>query len=329
MSDLCAAAVCVPASTSNLGPGFDTLGLALDRSLRARFEPGEPGERGESGDVGEPGAAGEPGEAGGGGLELVRTGTLTDLGAPTADLTLGTFREAFGPGTAPAGRLIVDSDIPVARGLGSSAAARVAGRWLARLVRGGGPPDADERQALLEHCAALEGHPDNVAPAVLGGFVAARLERGRVLATHLPLSPDVGLVFADPGVPLGTRVARAALPRLVPHHDAAATAGAVALLLHGLAIADAALIRAGVEDRLHVPYRLPLIDGAAEARAAALDAGAWGVTLSGSGSGLLAFTARGEERVVADALVAGFTAAGSPLATAFVVRPDPFGARAD
>jgi homoserine kinase len=294
-----AAAVRVPGSTSNLGPGFDALGLALSRALIARFEP--------DGDA----------------LEVVRLGTLAQHAAPGPDLAVDAFRSGFEPGSVPGGLLTLDSEIPVARGMGSSAAALVAGRYLADRVRGREP----DREAILRRTVDLEGHPDNAVPALFGGLVAAMTHRGRVLWTHLPLSPEVGLVFGDPGVELATAEARRVLPRRVSHADAAGSGARVALLLHGLAVADPDLVAAGLDDVLHVPYRMPLVPGAVAGTRAALDAGAWGVTLSGSGSGLLALGPRDRMPEVAEALAAGFRGAGVSDARAYEVRPDPHGAR--
>jgi homoserine kinase len=291
----------VPASTSNLGPGFDMLGLALDRALVATFEPG-----------------GAP-------IEVRYEGLLAGREGRGPDLAEEAFRASFPPGRAPGGQLMLRSEIPVARGLGSSAAARVAGQFLADLVRGLTP----DRGRILTHTAELEGHADNAAPAVLGGFVAAMFGPRGLVTAHLPLSPEVGFVFGDPGVELATADARRVLPARVPHEVAAATGARVALLLKGLAVADPELVAAGLDDVLHVPYRLPLIEGAAAAARAAVEAGAWGVTLSGSGSGLLALTAREHEREVAEALRRGLAGGGHDRADALVVRPDPLGARVE
>jgi homoserine kinase len=301
----------VPGSTSNLGAGFDCIGLAVDRWLEAEWEPAPGGE-----------------------LRLERRGTLAELTGAAADdllvrVLLGAWRDgrparaAAAPpgaaGPAPAGVLRATSQIPLARGLGSSAAAVVAGLALAGRV----PAGAGGAEDALAEAAAWEGHPDNVAPALVGGLVAVVPgEAGVPRLLRLPLSPHIGWAYAAPGTPVGTAEARAALPATVPHGVAAAAAARMAALLAGLEAGDPELLRAGFADELHVPYRLPLIPGAAQAGAAARGAGAWAVTISGSGSGLLAVCAAGHEAAVAEAMTEAFAAAG-PGAVGFPLRPAP------
>lgn len=292
------AAVRVPGSTSNLGPGFDALGLAVDRAVTARFTPG--------------GAA----------LEVRRAGTLAGLG-DGPDLVVDALLGALPPDTELCGALDLDSNIPVARGLGSSAAARVAGWWLAARILGAEP----DRGGIFDAVTRSEGHPDNAAPAVFGGLRATVRHGGRLVSAALPISPRVGLAFVDPGVEVRTDDARRVLPDRVALADAAATGGRVALLLYGLATADPELVQAGIADVLHVPYRLALVPGAADALDAGRAAGAWGATLSGSGSGLLAFAAPDDLARVIDATVDALRRAGHPSASGFPLRPDHLGAR--
>ncbi|HSW29400.1 MAG TPA: homoserine kinase [Longimicrobiales bacterium] len=298
MNSLSKAQVRAPCSTSNLGSGFDTLGLALDRHLRATFEPG------------------------GSELELVRTGTLSVLEEePERDLLAMTFDRFASEGDAsPHGILRVHSDIPLKRGLGSSAAALVAGHDLA-LAALGRPSDP---VAAFRYASHREGHGDNAAPCALGGFRAVVPSSDGPRPLALELSRDVGFAYAAPGVGLGTPEARAALPRHVPHHTAVAALGRLAALLRGLALGDPELIRVGVEDELHVPHRLPLIPGAFSAISAGYDAGAWGVTISGSGSGLLALCAVEDAPGVASAMRTAFAlgAGEDSGCVGFELRPD-------
>lgn len=294
-----ACAVRVPCSTSNLGPGFDCLGLAFDRYLDAGFEPG--GDR----------------------LYIERSGTLRDLAAADAD---DLFVQAFlaelrRRGAAPdvTGSLFITSTVPVGRGLGSSGAAVVAGITLAAEACGA----TLDRDAALASAVVLEGHPDNAAPSLFGGLVAvAYTAHSTPQAMCMPLSPDVRFVFAAPDVAVSTQRARAALPQQVPHSAAVRNLGRLAALLYGLAHADRVSIAAGLTDELHVPYRMPLIPGGTAAVAAAADAGAWGATISGSGSGIIAIGPDGTEAAVLDAM-RGALGGGD----GFVLRPDPHGAQ--
>jgi homoserine kinase len=293
-------AVRVPCSTSNLGAGFDCIGLAFDTYLDAGYEPG----------------AHE--------LSVQRAGTLRDLDIALPDdrLVLAFRAELRRRGvTDPGGTLLCTSSIPVARGLGSSAAATVAGIALATAACG----DTLDRDAALASAVRLEGHPDNAAPALFGGLIAvATGESGAPLAMQLPLSPDIAFVFAASDAPVSTQRARAALPQHVPHSAAARNLGRMAALLYGLAHADAKALAIGFTDELHVPYRLPLITGGNAALKAATAAGAWGATISGSGSGLIAVCAAEHAGRVLDALRHA-VARQSQASIAFIARPEMHG----
>lgn len=263
----------VPASTSNLGAGFDCVGLALDLWLEARLIEGD-------------------GPA-------TYAGTLAHL-SPDRDLIARTIRSA---GLSGRWRLEVRSEIPVGKGLGSSGAAVVAGLALADLARG----VALNRERLLERAAAEEGHPDNAGPAIYGGLF---------LATHrgerLTLSPAVGLALAMPDASIDTHAARARLPRDVPREVAIAQASRAAALILGLTQGRPELIAYGMEDQLAVPHRKQLIPGFDAAVAAGKGAGAYGVTISGAGSSLLAITPPRAAGPVAAVMAEALTTAGNP-----------------
>lgn len=290
----------VPCSTSNLGAGFDCLGLAFERYVDAAYEP-------RSGD-----------------LTIRRAGTLRDLTTDIAEdrLALAFLAELQRRGVAaPGGVLMATSTIPIARGLGSSAAATVAGIALATAACAA----TLDRDAALAAAVRVEGHPDNAAPSLFGGLVAiAQAGHAVPRAMRLPLADRISFVFAAPVSGVSTERARAALPQHVPHTAAARNLGRMAALLYGLANADAECIRIGFSDELHVPYRLPLIPRARAAVDAAVREGAWGATISGSGSGIIAACGRAEESAVMGAMMDAFggTAAG---AEAFALRPDMHG----
>ena len=268
-------AVRVPASTSNLGAGFDCVGLALDLWLEARLIEGE-------------------GPA-------TYAGTLASL-SPDRDLIARTIRAA---GLSGRWQLEVRSEIPVGKGLGSSGAAVVAGLALVDLARGA----ELNRDGLLERATAVEGHPDNVGPAIYGGLFLASQGGGR-----LTLSPAVGIALAVPDVTIDTHAARARLPREVAREGAIAQASRAAALILGLTQGRSDLIAYGMEDQLAVPRRKEMIPGFDAAVAAGRAAGAYGVTISGAGSALLGIGPPQLAGRVALAMAEALTRAGNPAA---------------
>lgn len=285
----------------------------MQRYLDAVFEPGD-----------------EP-------LRLERSGTIESLrGGVKQDLLARAFVDTLeAAGVKARGVLRVYSEIPVARGLGSSAAATVAGLLLATAAMRSmtaGDRALLEPLDLVAAAAAREGHMDNVAPAVLGGLVAAGPAssdgpRFRLSLRRLTLSPALGFAFAAPDLDVSTKRARAALPDAVPHAVAARSLARAIALVQGLANADEEGLRVGFEDELHVPYRLPLIPGAISAFDAARGAGAWAATISGSGSGVIAVCPAGKEGAVAEAMRAVLASANRGAALAFPVHPEEHGAR--
>jgi homoserine kinase len=293
--DLQAARIRVPCSTSNLGSGYDTIGLALERYLEVTFTPDDSD-----------------------GLVLEREGTLAGENGP--DLVATTFKQILArDGTEPTGTLRLSSTIPIARGLGSSAAAVLAGFDLARAVSGKPRADDDAFSAALKH----EGHGDNAAPCVYGGLRAVARSADGTVVIRLHLSEAVGFAYAAPAARLTTESARKVLPKSVPHKTAAATLGRLAALIRGLAEGRVDLIQIGVRDELHVPHRMPMIPGAAAAMSAATDEGAWAVTISGAGSGLIAMCEPEHADRIAAAMRTVFDGgAGDPECVGFAVRPD-------
>ncbi|MCL6637496.1 MAG: homoserine kinase, partial [Alicyclobacillus sp.] len=187
-------------------------------------------------------------------------------------------------------RLYQWNHIPVASGLGSSASAIVGGLLLANaLVAHYQPGDELSRQALLDIAIELEGHPDNVTPALLGGAWLSVADERQTRSFALPLPDPLVFVAAVPNFPLRTEQARRVLPASISRADAVWNTAQAARLALALATGHLDLLRGGFGDRLHEPYRRPLIPGCEEVRQAAVRAGAITTTLSGAGPTLLAW----------------------------------------
>ena len=263
----------VPATSANLGPGFDSLGLALNLYDRFAVEPADA--------VVIEGCAAEHANEDNLFVRAYRRG-LEELGLP--------FRGI---------RLRFDADIPIARGLGSSSACIVGGLLAARAAgedecRSG----SLDRQALLDLATELEGHPDNVCPALLGGFAVSILEGRRVSTIRADV--EEGLVFNAlvPPFPLETAKARAALPDRIGFRDAAFNAGRAAMVAAAFLSRDYGKLDLACRDRLHEPFRAPLIEGFREIEAAARESGALAVFLSGAGPTIMAICGAEEARFV-------------------------------
>ena len=265
----------VPASSANLGAGYDCLGLALELINRVSVE----GVEGD-GSIGLE-VAGE----GAGELPEERSNRFV------AGLE-GALEAALGPRPASIGwRIAMDNRIPLSRGLGSSAAATVGG-VVAGNALAGGPLDAD---AMLRIATAIETHPDNAAAVLLGGFVVSAHLGDRVAAVRFDAPDGLRCVLFIPERRLSTEDMRRVLPAEVPLRDAVGNLGRVAIGVAGIASGRFELLADLTVDRIHEPYRsvaypeLPRLTGAARA------AGALGAFLSGAGSTVLAFVAPGRD----------------------------------
>jgi len=250
------ASVAVPASSANLGSGFDSFGLAL--ALHNRFEAELAGQWSV--------------EVTGEGAGRLSTGAENRVARAMARV----FAAAGRPGQAA--RVRCENRIPPGAGLGSSAAAAVGGILLADALAGAGL----DRQSVLELAAELEGHADNAAAALHGGFTVCWSDGA---PRCLRIEPGAGLaaVVVGSDSPLATTLSRTLLPQTVAHADAAFSAGRAGLLAAGIALGDAEAIAAGLADRIHEPYRARAVGDLAEVRAALLEAGAAGAVLSGAG----------------------------------------------
>ena len=271
-----------PATTANLGPGYDCLGLALDIWNTLEVE---------TIDAGEPVVA-----VSGEGAGELPTGRDNLVHRSMEFL----FHEAGEE--MPVVRIHCDNDIPLARGMGSSAAAIAGGLVAANAICSRDFSREFTANDLLEMAATIEGHPDNVAAAVMGGMqlvVVDEAEEGRKLYTvPVNVPPELRAVVFIPDVRIATEDARAVLPEKVTMADAVHNMGRVGLLVASMATNHPEYLAIATQDRLHQPYRQPLFPAMKVIFKAALDAGALGVFLSGSGSTVLALT-QGREMTVA------------------------------
>ncbi len=246
----------MPASSANLGPGYDVMAAAL--ALRMEVEVEETGE-----------FSVDPGEL--------------EVSSGRDNLVVRAF-ETLHP--AEGLRFSIRSDIPLARGLGSSAAAIVAGLAAADHLYELALSPAE----LLTRAAELEGHPDNVAAAIYGGFVICGEDGGSPSAARFDPPEGLEAVAVIPAEEVATEAARAAMPEQVPLEDAVANVSAAALLVLGLQQADLNLVGRGLRDRIHQPHRRQLYPRSMELLEAAPEIGALGATISGAGPTLLVWS---------------------------------------
>ena len=279
----------VPATTANLGPGFDCLGAALDLNNRfamRRIEGG--GER----------------------FELIIEGSEGShlRGGPENLVYRAAQRVWKAAGLEPVAlEARVRLAVPPARGLGSSATAIVAGLMGANALVG----EPLSKEKLLELAIDIEGHPDNVVPSLLGGLcMTAKAASQRWRVVRCEWTPSVNAVVAIPSIRLSTSEARRAMPKAIPVGDAVVNLGALTLLLQGLRTGNGDLISDGMHDRLHEPYRWRLIKGGDQVKQAAMEAGAWGCAISGAGPSVLALCEEDKGPAVSRAMVKAWEAAG-------------------
>lgn len=309
-ADAWAASWCVrvPATTANIGPGFDCLGLALDLWNEIRFT------------------------VQGDGVRVTFDGPeTTELPRDERNLIARAFlRLCDEAGKAPPTGLRIHCDIrvPLASGLGSSSTAIVAGLLGANALVG----RPFDRGRILSLAAAMEGHPDNVAAALLGGLTIV-VQRGDRLLTKKILVPEVHVALAVPDLPFSTDVARAELPTEVSMADAVFNLQRTPLVVEALRTGDYELLSQVMDDRLHQASRLKRIPGGRAAWLAAQKAGAAAVAVSGSGPSLIAFVSLATDasrvaRVMAEAFAAEGIAAiplglAASAAGATVTSSDP------
>lgn len=260
----------VPATTANIGPGFDCLGAALTRYNCFQFMALDPTD---------------------GPLQIQVQGAEAEQVTTNANnLVYKAFTAYFRDCPVPPVQIKIQLGVPLARGLGSSATAIVAGLMGANALAG----SPLTKQQLLQQAIALEGHPDNVAPALLGHCQLAAKDQQTEQWTlcDVPWSPDVVPIVAIPNFELTTCSARQVLPTSCDYGTAIFNAAHLGLLIRGLGAGHAGWLRAALQDQLHQPYRQSLIPGYAAVTHAAAEAGAYGTVISGAGPTLLALGPR-------------------------------------
>lgn len=275
----------VPASSANLGPGFDSFAVALPLLAEFELRPARAWSVSVEGD--------------GQGIPLDDDNLFVVAARAAA--------KAAGRELAPQ-HVVQRSAIPIARGLGSSAAAIVGGAVAANALMG----EPIDRRTLLRIASEVEGHADNVAAALYGAFTVALPDEGGPVATRLVFPRTWRVCLLIPGRPLSTEQARAVLPAQVSRDDAVFNVAHGAALIAAVMRADGALLAIAMVDRLHQPARTALVPALGEIIAAAREAGAFGAALSGAGPSVLAVApTRLAPRVVA-AMEEAASAAGAP-----------------
>lgn len=277
--------VSVPATSANLGPGFDTMGLALNIRNRVMLEVIPEG------------------------FEFTFDGFGSrSLPRDRSNLIIESAWRLFDEvGEHPTGlHLHQLADIPVKKGLGSSSAAIVAGLFGANQLLGA-PKTIDE---LVQMATAIEGHPDNVVPALLGGLTVSVMGVNRSVLTKRIEPHDWKMLMVVPDYTFGTDEARALLPTTVPMRDVVFNMSRSAMLPTILERGDHENLAEVMRDKLHQDYRLPQFPGSQEGYRAAMEAGASGVALSGAGPSLIVFAKSDKIDAIGQAVVSPYEVIG-------------------
>ncbi len=257
--------ISIPATTANLGPGFDCIGVALNIYNEFKFTLTEDE------------------------VNIKITGAEAHrLTTDKTNLLYKSYKEVYDHlgKEAPNVKIEINLNVPLSRGLGSSATAIVGG-----LIGGnylaGNPLDLSE---IISMAIAMEGHPDNVVPALLGKCQLSIPKAGKWLICEIPWHQDIIPVIAIPNFEVSTKGAREVLPEQITYQDAIFNIAHMGLLQRGLQTGEENWLRIALDDKLHQPYRKKLIQGYELVKSAAISAGAYGMVISGAGPALLALT---------------------------------------
>ena len=278
----------VPATSANCGPGFDTLGLAVNLYNEATYEITDTK-----------------------GFQLEVQGEGAEYLKPFGrNLAFASFLKVWNQvtGCQKIGlKVSMINRIPMSRGLGSSSSAIVAGLYAANCLC----DNHYTKDELLGFATEIEGHPDNVAPALYGGFTISYMEQAKAHSLRLLPAKPLQFIAVVPASKLATSLARQAIPKTVPHADAVYNTSRASLLVGALLSGNYEYLGMALEDKLHQPYRTHLIPGLGEVFAAAKAAGAYNAIISGAGSTVMAYASpEADGEAIAKAMVAAFAKQG-------------------
>ncbi|WP_414550202.1 homoserine kinase [Anabaena sp. CCY 0017] len=286
MSVISSITVTVPATTANLGPGFDCIGAALTLYNKFKFTRLDEG-----------------------GLIIDVTGAEAErVQTDESNLLYQAFVKLYQyiGQTPPSVKMEIQLGVPLARGLGSSATAIVGGLVGANQLAGAPLTQLQ----VMELAIAMEGHPDNVVPALLGGCRLAATSAENWSICDIPWNENIVPVLAIPDFELSTSEARQVLPTQVSRADAIFNTAHLGLLLRGLQTGKGEWLSTALQDRLHQPYRQALIPGYDAVNAAAIKAGAYGMVISGAGPTLLALVDQLHSQAVEAAMLSAWQETG-------------------
>lgn len=281
----------IPASSSNFGPGYDALGLAFklynEIDLKAEKNRDHPGVE----------------------VEIFGEGADT-LPKDERNIIWQSIKQIFRVYRLPDSDyrfyLKMTNRIPLSRGLGSSAAARLGGILAANAILGN-PMDDEE---IIGWAVKMEGHPDNVVPQMMGGFCICAVSGQKIQFVKLPMPKKISAVVCLPDFELSTEKARAVLPEKISHRDAVFNVSRVSLLVGALAKGEVFHLKTAMEDKLHQNYRKKFVPGFDKVIQNAYRQGALGVALSGAGPSILAFAPNGKAESIGRGMSKGFLSSG-------------------
>lgn len=261
----------VPATSANMGPGFDCLGVAVKLYNEIEIEETETG------------------------IEIIQTGTYKKNIPPKDNLAYKAMCEVFEKtGKRPSGlRIKINTSVPATRGLGSSAACIIGGLVGANAIYGMlGPKE------ILSIASKMEGHPDNVVPCLTGGMAAAYFDGENVTYAKFNMPPELKFLVLYPENPLETKKSRGVIPDEVPHKDAAFNAAHTALIVAAIAKKDFSLLNEAMADKLHQPYRKKIVGHMEPIFDFYRSVGAYSWYLSGSGPSVAAIIPASKEEKI-------------------------------